>query len=557
PAYFAQVYIKNFSFSAHRYGIVKSKFPEVQIPTDVSLPDYVMSNFDEYGEQVALVEGLSNQSYTYRQLKDFVRRCGSGLVKSGFKHGDVCALYKPNSPEYFLSFHAVASIGGVVTTVNPSYTVDELAYQLEHADAKWLVTVPDSIDKAKEAAKRIPRMKGIYVVGDESVGGCIPFSTLMKDDGSSFPTDVKINPMEDVVVLPYSSGTTGLPKGVMLTHHNIISNIEQMKLPGLLHMQSGVDVVLAVLPFFHIYGMVVVMSCGIQQGGKVVTLPKFEPELFLTTIQDHKVTSGFLVPPLVVFLAKHPMIDNYDLSSLRDVLSGAAPLGAGTVDTAKKRLSSKKGELVVRQGYGLTETSPVLTLCSLHDEFHTASTGLLLPNTEAKVVDLETGDTLGVNEDGELCFRGPQIMKGYLKNEKATSEMVKDDGWLHTGDIGHYDETEHFFVIDRCKELIKYKGYQVAPAELEELLLTNPDIQDVAVIGLPDEEAGELPKAFVVPKSDKLTPEDVIKFVEAKVAPHKKLRGGVEFMELIPKSASGKILRRILRAKELDRMDQI
>ncbi|XP_077991034.1 uncharacterized protein LOC144445369 [Glandiceps talaboti] len=209
---------------------------------------------------------------------------------------------------------------------------------------------------------------------------------------------------------------------------------------------------------------------------------------------------------------------------------------------------------MIQQAYGLTESTSVVTMTSLHNGCPPGACGLLLPNTEAKVVDPDTGEILVAGEDGELCFRGPQIMKGYLKNEKATNETLVD-GWLHTGDIGHYDEKGHFFVVDRLKEVIKYMGVQVAPSQLEAVLLTNPDIQDAAVIGVPD-ESGEVPKAFVVPKSDKLTPENVIKFVEERVAPYKKLRGGVEFIDQIPKSASGKILRKLLKAKEMERINQ-
>ncbi|XP_070579481.1 uncharacterized protein [Ptychodera flava] len=542
------------SISANRHGIIKSKIADVQIPTDVSFPQYVMSDFDKYGDRVALVEGLSNQSYTYRQLKDLVRRCGSGLVRAGFQPGDVCALYKPNSPEYFISFYSVASIGGTVTTVNPLYTADELANQLNHSNAHWLVTIPAFADKCIEAAEKVSHIKGIYVVGDENISGCTPFSTLMKDDGSAFPTNVTVNPMEDVVALPYSSGTTGLPKGVMLTHYNLIANVQQLIAPGLLDLGER-DVLLGVLPFFHIYGLVVVLALGLRQGTKLVTLPQFEPEAFLRTMQDHKVSMAFIVPPLAVFLSKHPMVDQYDLSSISQFLCGAAPLGAGTAENVRNRFGH--GDLIIRQGYGLTETSPVLTLSSVHEDFHVGSAGMLLPNTEGKIIDVETGETLGLRQDGEFVVRGPQVMKGYLNNIKATSDIIDADGWFHTGDIGHYDETEQFFIVDRVKELIKYKGFQVAPAELEELLLNMPDVQDVAVIGLPDEEAGELPKAYIVPKSDKVTEEDIMKFVEGKVAPHKKLRGGVEFIDQIPKSPSGKILRRVLKVKELQRMEKI
>ncbi|XP_077990858.1 uncharacterized protein LOC144445189 [Glandiceps talaboti] len=504
-----------------------------------------------------MVDAVSNHSYTYRQLKDFVLRCGSGLVKSGFKQGDVCALYQPNSPDIFITSYSVASIGGVLGPINPTFTVDEFSYQLGHTDAQWIITVPSGVDKAKEAAEQVGNIKGIYVVGDEHVDGCIPFSTFMKDDGSTFPTDIKINPKEDVVILPYSSGTTGLPKGVMITHHNIISCIEQLTKPESMRMESDDNVTLALLPFAHIGGFSLIMTRSLLRGHKLIIPPMLMPELevVLRNVEEHKVTIIMKTPPYVQLLVKDPNVDKYDLSSLKLIEVGAAPVSFDTIESAKKRLSSHNKELIIQQGYGLTETTGLVTACSLHNGCPPGSCGLLLPNTEAKVIDLGTGEMLGAGEDGELCFRGPQIMKGYLKNEKTTNETIVD-GWLHTGDIGHYDATGHFFVVDRLKEVIKYMGVQVAPAQLEAVLLTNPDIQDAAVIGVPDKKSGEVPKAFVVPKSDKLTPDDAIKFVEERVAPYKKLRGGVEFTDKIPKSPTGKILRRVLKAKEMERINQ-
>ncbi|XP_077991029.1 uncharacterized protein LOC144445364 [Glandiceps talaboti] len=557
PVIYAQVFSRYLCISAQKHGIVKSKFPDLQIPSDVSLPQYLLSKFEKYGDKIAMVDSDSNHSYTYRQLYDFVRRCGSGLVKSGFKQGDVCAFYQPNSPEFFITLYSVASIGGVLGPVNPTFTVDEFSYQLGDTDAQWIITVPSGVDKAKEAAKRVGNIKGIYVVGDEHVDGCIPFSTFMKDDGSAFPTNIKINPKEDVVFLPYSSGTTGLPKGVMLTHHNLISNMEQTTKPESISINSDNNVNLVLLPFAHIGGFSYVMTRSLLEGYQIIIPPLLLPglEVVLRHLEEHKVTTMGTPSLYIQHLTNDPNVDKYDLSSLKHIGVGGAPVSSETIESAKRRLSSHNKELIIQQGYGLTETTGLVTVCSLLDDCPPGSCGLLLPNTEAKVVDLGTGEILGAGEDGELCVRGPQIMKGYLKNEKATNETLVD-GWLHTGDIGHYDETGHFFVVDRLKEVIKYMSVQVAPAQLEAVLLTNPDIRDAAVIGVPDEDAGEVPKAFVVPKSDKLTPDDVIKFVEERVAPYKKLRGGVEFTDEIPKSATGKILRKFFKAKEMERINQ-
>ncbi|XP_006821914.1 uncharacterized protein LOC100377139 [Saccoglossus kowalevskii] len=524
-------------------GILKSKYPDFDIPTNLSLPQFVLADFDKRGDAVALVNGFTDRSYTFKQLKNAIHNSASGLSRDGFRQGDVCAIFSPNIPEFFIAFNAVASIGAINTTVNPLYTVDELANQLNDSESKCIITIPQFADKAREAAEKCSNIKAIYVFGTEATDGCIPFTKLMEDDGSAFPSNISINPMEDLVVLPYSSGTTGEPKGVMLSHYNLISNITQLSYPGLFKYKPDVDCLLGLPPYFHIYGMTMLQS-GLWQGVKHVTLPKFEPEEFLRIIQDYKITCAPIVPPIVLFLAKHPSVDNYDLSSLKEILSGAAPLGAKIVHAVKDRLDNN--DLKCRQGFGLTELSPVVNIGNLLEDCHPGSVGQLVPNTEAKVVDVKTGEILGKRQNGELCYRGPQMMKGYLKNEKATADTIKD-GWLHTGDIGFYDNDGQFYVVDRLKELIKYKGFQVAPAEIEALLLTHTDIKDACVIGIPDEEAGELPKAFVVANSSTVNPKDILSFVESKVAPHKRLRGGIEFVNEIPKTASGKILRRNLR----------
>ncbi|XP_077991472.1 uncharacterized protein LOC144445702 [Glandiceps talaboti] len=533
-------------------GILKSNYPDVDIPTNMGLSEFVMENFDKGDDAVALVNSFTNGHYTFHQLKTYVHNCASGLTRAGFQQGDVCALFSPNLPEFFIAYYGVAAIGGINTTVNPLYTADELAQQLEHSETKWIVTIPQFVDKAREAATKLQNIKGIYVFGKDEIEGCIPFTQLMNDDGSAFPSNVKINPNEDVVALPYSSGTTGPPKGVMLTHQSIISNICQLIVPGLFQHDPDTDCVLGLPPFFHIYGMVL-LATVMRQRVKHVALPQFDPDNFLKTIQDHNVTCTPVVPPVMLFLAKHPMVDNYDLTSLNDILSAAAPLGADLQDAVQARLDKSRGSLICRQGFGLTELSPVVNLANKHKPLTAGSIGDLVPNTEAKVVDVDSGELLGEGQNGELCYRGPQVMKGYLKNEEATAATVKD-GWLHTGDIGHFDSSGQFFIVDRLKELIKYKGFQVAPAELESILLSHSDIVVAAVIGIPDDRCGELPKAFVVSKSKEVQPGDIFDYIEEKVAPHKKLRGGVEFVDEIPKSASGKILRRHLKAQELKKM---
>ncbi|XP_053405468.1 uncharacterized protein LOC123565832 isoform X2 [Mercenaria mercenaria] len=394
-----------------------------------------------------------------------------------------------------------------------------------------LVTIPPLVIKAREAD-----ISDIIVIG--KADGCRPFSDMLADDGKCFPTDISINPQEDVVIMPYSSGTTGLPKGVMLSHYNVVSNLIQHQNA---FSTTTDDTYLAVLPFYHIYGMVMSLCGTLQDGGLVVIPTGFDPEGYLKAIVKHKVTQITLTPPLLLFLTRHPAVDRIDLSCLRKIICGAAPLA----EAVSQEFMGKKNK-IIRQSYGMTETSPVVTLD--YETITAGSVGPLLANTEAKFIDPATGKSLGRNETGELCVRGPQIMKGYLNNEKATKTTIDEDGWLHTGDIGRMGDNDCIVITDRLKELIKYKDLQVAPAELEDLLHKHPAIEDVAVIGMPDERAGELPMAYVVLKPDmSLSEHDIIKYVEQNVADFKNLRGGVKFVKEIKKSPSGKILRRLLK----------
>ncbi len=525
--------------------IFRSPFPEVEIP-DIPLPQFVFARAQELANKPALIDGPTGRTLTYAQLAGAIRLVASSLAQRGFQKGDVFAILCPNVPEYAVAFYAVATLGGINTTVNPLYTAHELIQQLQDSGAKYLLTIPQFMDKALEAAKSVD-LKEIFVLGEAE--GATPLAALLKSDGSL--PEVQIDPKEDLVVLPYSSGTTGLPKGVMLTHRNLVANLCQLRGTdmGGATVQDD-DVLMGILPFFHIYGMVVIMSYALYLGCTVVTMPRFDLPQFLETLQKQKVTYAHLVPPIVLALAKHPLVDNYDLSKLRVIFSGAAPLGEEVEKACMQRLGC-----MVLQGYGLTESSPVTHIRPFLPDVHKpGSIGLIIPNTEVRLVDYVTSSDVGPGEAGELWIRGPQVMKGYLNNPTATANTVDRDGWLHTGDIGTADEDGYFYIVDRLKELIKYKGFQVAPAELEALLLSHPAIADCAVIGIADEEAGELPKAFIVLKGE-AGEDELFSFVAERVAPYKKLRY-IEFIEQIPKSASGKILRRVLVERERSKVTQ-
>ena len=502
----------------------------------VSLPElpltpYIFERAGRLADKVAFIDGVTGRSTTYGEFEDAVRRQAGGWLEAGLAKGEVVAVMAPNSPDYAVTFHAVALAGGVITTVNPTYTAGEVHHQLVDSGATRLVTTP-AILETTTAATADSAVKEVYVIGDAD--GYASIAALASTPlAQQVPVD-----LDDVVVLPYSSGTTGLAKGVMLTHRGLVANIEQT-LDAVTMSES--DAFVAVLPFFHIYGMQVLMNFGLRAGATIVTMPRFDLEQFLSLHQQHQLTVAFVAPPMVVALAKHPVVDNYDLSALRWILSAAAPLSADLAIACGQRLGCD-----VVQGYGMTELSPVSHVTP-EGMFKPGSVGVAVANTEVDIVDPLEGTPLGIDQDGEVWIRGPQVMKGYLNNEAATKNTIDDDGWLHTGDIGHIDADGHLYIVDRLKELIKCKGFQVAPAELEALLLTHPQIADAAVIGIPDEESGEIPSAYVVLKQGQdTTAADIQRFVAEQVASYKHIRK-LTFVDVIPKSPSGKILRRVLR----------
>jgi len=506
----------------------RSPYPDVHIP-DAPFGDVVLGAALSHADRPALVDGLTGRVVTFGELVAQVRAVAAGLAALGIRKGDVVALWSPNSPEFAIVFHAVAKLGAIVTTANPVATSDELARQLIDAGARMLVTTAALLDRAREAIDKTARPIGIVTTDDAP--GVASLRSIAHD---ADPPAVTIVSAEDVIALPYSSGTTGLPKGVMLTHRNLIANL--MQIDALEHRDLRAFV--GVLPFFHIYGMVVIMNFALMRGATVVTLARFELEPFLKVLQEWPIALAHIVPPVAVALAKHPAVDNYRIPHLKWLFSGAAPLGPELTAAVRQRLG-----VTIRQGYGMTEASPA-SHYTAPDAHRDGMIGPLVPCTEGRIVDPVTGADLGAGDAGEVWVRGPQVMKGYLNNPEATASTVDADGWLRTGDIGVIDADGYLTIVDRLKELIKVKGYQVAPAELESLLLEHPLIADAAVIPIPDGESGEAPKAFVVARGP-LSAEDVRAFVHERVSHYKRLRE-VAFIEVIPKSPSGKILRRVL-----------
>jgi acyl-CoA synthetase (AMP-forming)/AMP-acid ligase II len=505
--------------------------PAPEIP-DEDLASFTLARTEELGDKPALIDGPSGRTITYAELGERTLALAGALAGRGIGKGDVVAIYMPNLPEYAVIFHGVIRANATNTTANPLYTSHELAHQLTDSGAKMLFTIPDFLDTARKAADEVG-LTDIVIVG-ESSGDEPTLADLLAEGGDAPEPD--IDPENDLAVLPYSSGTTGLPKGVMLSHRNLIANVLQTC--ETIPVEDG-DVSVGVLPFFHIYGMTVIMNLGLRNGATIVTMPRFDLEGFLGLIEEHGVTVVYVVPPIALALAKHPAVEGRDLSSLRMVMSGAAPLG----EDLAKAVAERVGAPTI-QGYGMTELSPVSHVAPI-DSQKGGSIGPPLAGTECRIVDPETGEDA---DRGELWVRGPQVMKGYLNNEEATKETIDDEGWLHTGDVAEMDDEGYYAIVDRLKELIKYKGFQVPPAELEAILINHPSVADCAVIGVPDDEAGEIPKGFVVVSGDDVTDEELMAFVAEKVSPQKKLRQ-IERIEEIPKSASGKILRRELAGK--------
>ena len=530
----------------------RNPYDDVEIP-NVSVYDYLFGSVAEADlDRVALIDSKTGATTTYRQLIGQVDAAAGALAARGVGVGDVVAVLSPNIPAFATVFHGILRAGGTATTLNALFTANEIAKQLVDSKAKLLITISLMAPQALEAAREvgIADENVIILDGEGAAAGGHPNAADLLGAGLPAPS-VEFDPATHVAVLPYSSGTTGNPKGVKLSHRNLVANVAQIE-P--LNGMTADDVVLAVLPFFHIYGMTVLLNAALKARAALLVMPRFDMVEFLDGVQRHKVTYAFIAPPVAVALAKHPVVDNYDLSSIHTMLSGAAPLDAELGNAVAARL-----DLTMLQGFGMSELSPVSHLIPFDGgeklvgvRAPLSSVGWAIPNTENRIVDPATGEDVeipadGVSAAGELWVRGPNVMLGYLNNDQATADTIDADGWLHTGDMATVDSAGCVTIVDRLKELIKYKGYQVPPAELEALLLTHPQIADAAVVGAHDEDGEEVPKAFVVvAEGTELTADEVIAFTAERVAPYKKVRQ-VEFISAVPKSASGKILRKDLR----------
>ncbi|XP_073002925.1 4-coumarate--CoA ligase 3-like [Typha latifolia] len=526
--------------------IFRSKLPDISICNRLPLHTYCFERLAEFADRPCLIDGATNKIHSYADVDLASRRVAAGLRRIGVGQGGVIMNLLRNCPEFVFAFLGASRLGAVATTANPFCTPGEIHKQLAASGAKVIVTESCAVDKVREYSKE----KGITIVTvDNPIDGCCHFSDLLQSDGADLLPEVTIQP-DEVVALPYSSGTTGLPKGVMLTHRSLVTSVAQQvdgENPNLYFHEN--DVILCVLPLFHIYSLNSVLLCALRVGAAILLMKKFEIAAMMELVQRHKVTIAPIVPPIVVEIAKSPVVAKYDLSSIRMVMSGAAPMGKDIQDAFMAKIPNA----MLGQGYGMTEAGPVLSMCLAFAkepfEVKSGSCGTVVRNAELKIVDPDTGASLGRNKPGEICIRGEQIMKGYLNDPEATKNTIDKDGWLHTGDIGYVDDDDEIFIVDRLKEIIKYKGFQVPPAELEALLITHPSIKDAAVVPMKDEAAGEVPVAFIVQTKDSEITEDEIKrFVSQQVVFYKRIYK-VFFIDAIPKAPSGKILRKDLRAK--------
>jgi acyl-CoA synthetase (AMP-forming)/AMP-acid ligase II len=494
-------------------------------------PLLVHRSAERFGDKPALI-GADGTTRTYRELWSHVRRVARFLQDQGIGKGDKVGIFSPNHVDYAAVFYGTLLAGATVTTLNPLYREREIEHQLADAEAVALFVFSPMAAPVEAARQNLPRLRQVWPMDNllELLGGT-----------SEEYRPVPINAREDVAVLPYSSGTTGLPKGVMLTHFNIASNVKQ----GIAVGQITSDAVsLCTLPFFHIYGMTVLLSTGLALGTTGVVMMRFDVEQMMHLAAKYRMTNLYLAPPAILAMANVPDPSRFDTSSLRVVVSGAAPL---TPEVAQ-RVMSIYGCLVA-QGYGLTEASPTTNTNPL-DRIKLESCGPPFADTFEKIVSLDTGEELPAGGAGEVVVKGPQVMKGYWKRPEETAECLSEDGWLRTGDVGHLDEDGYLYLLERKKEMIKYKGYQVAPAELEAVLFEHPAVLDAAVVPKPHLEGGEIPKAFIVLREGfQASPEELMAFVAERVAPYKKIRE-VEYLTEIPKTASGKTLRRDLIERE-------
>ncbi|XP_012946197.1 probable 4-coumarate--CoA ligase 5 [Aplysia californica] len=517
-------------------NIVRSPLPDLVVSADAPFHEFYYQRCDEFGDRIAFEEFHTRRSITYNALKQRSESVANSLHGLGFRRNDVALVFATNNLDLAVLALACSRLGVTFSPINSASTSGDICRYCSNTQPRAVFCTEDlvSIVKAIEGDPSLSHKPEHLIVFGEHPD-FVSFESLTQDDGPTL-ADTSVDAQKDILFLPYSSGTSGFPKGVMHSHVTAASSVLQFQ--GSLRLTSE-DRVLGLLPQFHIYGLMM-QFVPLISGGSTIILSGFQPDTFLQCLQDKQITMAPLVPPLVLFLAKHPAAAGYDLSSVKRIMSGAAPLGHELIQT----FSSKYPHITFIQGYGMTEVVAASITQNAIDD----SVGCPVPSAIIKVSDPGTNEAQGANQEGEVCVKGPQVMLGYHNNPKATEEAMDAEGWMHTGDIGYYTEDGRLYITDRLKDLIIYKAFKVAPAVLEDLLVSHPLVADAAVIGIPDERAGEVPMAFVVKKEGvDLSEQQIEDYVKEHASKEKWLRGGVVFVDQIPKSASGKILKRVLK----------
>ncbi len=475
---------------------------------------------------------------TYKELDELTGKLAAGIRNLGIEAGDRVMLFLTNSLEFIIGYYGILKAGGTVTTANPLYRQVELRHQLNDTEAKALITNRDLYPLVKEV--QTETQLRVVILTDAEENGAISLGQILEKYPPTPPT-FTVRPKDDVAVIVYTGGTTGLPKGVLLTHYNLVANAMQN---AAWFGWSDKDVIMGLLPFYHSWGGCTCINSPIYSGARVIILPRFDAEELLMRVEREKATVIYGAATMFAALVNSPVITKYDLSSLRYVKAGAMPIPP-EIRERWERLTGVKMDL----GYGLSEASPE-THNSPLKKIKSGTIGIPVMDTDARIVDEETGETeLPPGQMGELVIQGPQVMKGYLNRPEDTREALRN-GWLYTGDLAMMDEEGYFRILDRKKETIKYKGYTIAPAEVEAVLYEHPTVKECAVVGKPDPVVGEVPKAYVVLNEGfTVDKEELINFCADRIAPYKRIRE-VEFIEEIPKTPVGKVLRRVLRDRE-------
>ena len=510
-------------------------------PTGRFVHDVVLESCQRNAGKTALIDTSCDRRLTFAQYGELVESLARGLIAAGLEPGEVIAIFLPNSWEFAITYHAATLAGGIPTLLNPAYREREIRFQLESSGAAFLITDAPLVENVNLGG--LPGLRRVFTTRHERPG-CEPFANLLRASTAKLP-QASQESAKTTAALPYSSGTTGLPKGVMLSHHNLVANVYQVLGPNAAPFTPD-DILLCFLPLYHIFGLTVGLTLSTALGSTLVLMPRFDAQKLCGLLVAERVTMMPMVPPAINALCQVAAAGNFPKDHcVRWIKSGAAPLAPELA----RRLSELTG-IIVNQGYGMTEASPVTHVghCTPPEMNRPASIGQPLAMTECRVLDLNDKE-VAPGDQGELVMRGPQFMLGYWKEPQATAAVLRD-GWYYSGDIVRRDEDGFYYVLDRRKEMIKYKGFPVAPAEVEGVLLEHPAVRDCGVVAKPNLEAGEIPCAFVVLRdgftsSSKLD-EELRAFVADRLAHHKQPRE-VHFVEAVPRTPSGKILRRELR----------